>query len=82
MNESVEYKYFSVNPQPQKPGRKTREYFVMSKSQGVRLGVIKWYGSWRQYCFFPVPGAETVWSAGCLTDIQDFLAKLKEERRG
>ena len=81
MNFGVEYKYFSVNPQPKRPGRKTREYFIMNKSQGVRLGVIKWYGAWRQYCFFPVASAETVWNAGCLADIQDFLAKLKEERR-
>jgi len=80
VNEPVEYKYFSVNPQPRKPGRKTREYFIVNKSQGVRLAVIKWYGAWRQYCFFPSPDAETVWNAGCLTDVQDFLKRLKEEK--
>lgn len=82
MIEPVEYKYFFINPQPQKPGRKTREYFIVNKSQGVRLAVIKWYGAWRQYCFFPVPGAETVWNASCLANIQAFLKLLREERRG
>lgn len=80
MNEPVEYRYFSVNPQPRKPGRKTREYHIVNKTQGLRLGVIKWFGRWRQHCFFPEPFDETVWSAGCLADIQDILRQLKEER--
>ena len=80
MNEPVEYKYFSVNPLPKKPGRKTQEYAIVNKSQGVRLAVIKWYGAWRQYCIFFE--GETIWNAGCLTDIQAFLKLLKEERRG
>lgn len=79
MNEPVVYKYFSVNPQPQKPGRKTREYFIVNKSQGARLGVIKWYGAWRQYSVFIE--SETVWNAGCFANVQDFLKRLKEERQ-
>lgn len=72
------YEFITIKPLPVKPGRKTGIYSIVSRSQGTRLAVIQWYGSWRQYCFFPEE--DTVWNAGCLADVQDFLAKLKEER--
>ena len=40
---------------------------------------MRWYGAWRQYCFFPYP--ETVFSAGCLKDVQEFIEALMAERR-
>lgn len=42
------------------------------------LGVLKWYVSWRQYCFFPQP--ETVFNKGCLEDINHFITQLMEAR--
>lgn len=53
-----------------------------SKSHGI-LGYVKWYGAWRGYCFFPTLalGAELVFSAGCLTDIADFIKQLMETHR-
>jgi len=32
---------------------KTKVFSVMSKCSEVELGEIKWYPSWRHYCFFP-----------------------------
>jgi len=43
-----------------------------------RLGVVKWYGPWRSYCYFV--SSEAVYSAGCLADIQHFIGRLMKER--
>ncbi len=78
MKETVRYKYFQIEPQEKKPGRKTREYLIINHSQGAEIGSIKWYGSWRQYCVFFEEG--TIWSSGCMDDVKDFMKRLKEER--
>lgn len=44
---------------------------------GVALGSVSWYGSWRQYCYFPT--CQAVYSAGCLSDISDFLMQLNKD---
>ena len=38
------------------------------------LGIVKWYGPWRQYCFFP--GNNTIFNKGCMDDIKDFINKI------
>jgi len=55
---------------------KTYRLNILSKSRGDELGVIKWYGPWRQYCFYPEP--ETIFSRGCLADIATYLEKIME----
>lgn len=77
----TEYKYFVIKELPRSPMRKTSTFVIFNKNSGAALGRIKWYGSWRQYCFFPTQYAETVWSMGCLQDIQGFIGKLMEERK-
>lgn len=72
MSEPVRYQYFYVVALPKERGRKTRRYHVRNASSGDVIGVIKWYGAWRQYCFFP--SAVTVWSSGCLRDVHNFIA--------
>ena len=72
------YEYIRVKVRPPLPGRKTRIYDISSVRQEAHLGQIKWHGAWRQYCFFP--NGYTIWSAGCLGDVNDFLARLKRER--
>ena len=72
MREYLEFRHLFDKP-------KTSVYAVFSKSNGKELGRIFWYAPWRQYCFFPV--SETVWSRGCLQQIQDFINKLMEERK-
>jgi hypothetical protein len=63
--------------------RKTSIYNVVSESSGDILGTIKWYGPWRQYCFWPRQDSEDnyTWSSGCLTEIVSFLKKIMEARR-
>lgn len=58
---------------------KTKRFEIISKSQSVDLGIIKWNSNWRQYCFYP--SDQTLWSRDCLKDIQDFLNNLMEERK-
>jgi len=49
---------------------KTKIWEVMSKEQESILGVIKWYGPWRRYSFFPQ--SDTRFEKTCLWDIADF----------
>lgn len=46
---------------------------------GLVLGQVRWYGPWRQYCFWPA--RETVFNRECLESIESFIGKLMEERR-
>jgi len=60
-------------------GRKTRIVIVVSKSSGAELGSIKWYGPWRQYCFYPA--SATIFNTGCMNDIQAQIKELMDERK-
>jgi hypothetical protein len=42
------------------------------------LGVVKWYGSWRQYCYFT---NNSIYHNGCLRDIAHFMDQLMEDRK-
>lgn len=72
------YEYIIIEKIDEKP--KTNVYRVNNKKSNDSLGVIKWFGNWRQYCFFP--SFFTVYSKGCLNDIQDFIQKIMNERKG
>ena len=58
---------------------KTSVYLVRSKSDRSVLGRIYWWFAWRQYVFAPSPS--TLWSNGCLDEVQTFIKGLMEERR-
>jgi len=58
---------------------KTKVVGIFSWSSGDRLGTVKWYGPWRQYCFYPEP--DTVFNDVCLAKIIGFLATLNAEHR-
>ena len=76
MKPIMKYEYFDVYLYIEKP--KTNIYILVSR-HGDTLGEIRWWGSWRQYCFFPAE--ETVFSRGCLKDIQDFIESEMEKRK-
>lgn len=67
---------------------KTKVYSVRTRHihdpELSKLGEIKWYGSWRKYCFFPL--GDTVFDDRCMSQIIHFanLCKIawKEGRRG
>jgi hypothetical protein len=58
---------------------KTTRWFILNKETMAQLGEIKWYSSWRCYCFFAMPNC--VFNKGCLTDITDFIAQLQGLRK-
>jgi len=62
------------------PG-KTGIWLVLNKSSQTKLGIIKWYGAWRQYCFYPEVEYQTIFSKGCLEDINSFIKMQMDERR-
>ena len=57
---------------------KTKVISVDSKLHGNTLGIIKWYGAWRQYVFYPKIG--TLFNAECLNDIQNQIKEMMDER--
>lgn len=59
---------------------RTSRYLVINIKKDEEIGEIKWHGHWRQYCFFPDP--ESVWSAGCLEQISNFINNLMRMRKG
>lgn len=62
---------------------KTRKWLVVNtevKLCPIPLGVIKWHGAWRKYCFFPE--ADTLFEQVCLREIADFIeGKTLEHKR-
>jgi len=58
---------------------KTEIWNIISKSSGFILGQIKWYGAWRQYCFWPSPHA--VFNIGCMDDIKKVIVELMDRRK-
>jgi len=58
---------------------KTAVYEVRSRSSGIVLGTVQWYGPWRKYCFYSRP--ETVWNSSCMIEVSDFMLKLLRDRK-
>jgi hypothetical protein len=63
------------------PGRKTDLWACHNNKSLDCLGVIRWYGPWRQYCFSPEKYDDLVFSRGCLNDIGAFIKQLMDERK-
>jgi len=72
----TDYRHIHFVQLSQKP--KTSIWACCNNSSGGELGQIKWYGPWRQYCFFPE--SYCVFNVSCLDDIKDFIRQLKEGR--
>jgi hypothetical protein len=75
-----EYEYFTIVEVKAPPKRKTKIFHVMSKGVDyISLAIIRWYGPWRQYCLHAGDG--TIWSKGCLEDIESFLKEANAEHK-
>lgn len=73
MSTTMRYRFFNVEEKdflvkPDKPS-----FDVWSPTSSV-IGSIEWWDEWQKYVFAPMP--DTVWSRGCLSDIQDAIAKV------
>lgn len=76
----MNYKFFRVLALPQEPKRKTRDYEIVNKNSGHRIGIIKWKNSWRKFCHFPEP--ETIWSIECLNEVAAAIKKITRDHHG
>ncbi len=63
------YKYIKFVKTKEKP--KTSVWSCRNIKSEAELGVVKWHQAWRRYCYFPA--IQAVYSAGCLTDIKNFI---------
>lgn len=52
-----------------KPGAKTRIFNVYNCNHKL-LGHVKWWTSWRQYCFFPLDSS--LYNTDCMYDLAEF----------
>lgn len=64
-------RWLDIQMIPRRDGLKTDTWHIYNKDAGVRVGIIKWYGSFKCYSFFPEPGM--VFEPTCLTDITNFI---------
>ena len=60
-------------------GRKTRRWLIENKKSGAELGLVSWYGAWRQYV--AMFDENCVFSAGCLVDIATFVTEQNADHR-
>lgn len=74
--ETKKYKYISFIEIEQKP--KTKVWRCVNNKSQHELGIVKWYSSWRQYCYFPT--VQAAYSKGCLDDINDFITTISAQR--
>lgn len=59
--------------------RRTSVWSVKSKQSGATLGVVQWFGRWRQYAFFPA--RDTVYNPQCMKDIIALIEAAMKERQ-
>ena len=56
---------------------KTNIWYVYSDQ--ICLGKIKWWASWRRYCFFPLD--DVLFDVSCLMEIVDFITEQMDLRK-
>jgi len=76
---SITYSYIVIEPYEPPAVGERQEYVVRARRSRTVIASIAWYAAWGQYCFFPDEG--TAWSAGCMADVQDFIARLAREAK-
>ena len=61
------------------PSKGKTQIIGVGNTSGSKLAYIKWHSGWRRYVFLPLP--DTLFDAGCLKDILDFITELMEDRK-
>lgn len=60
-------------------GAVTKAWLVTNRESGGSLGMVRWYGGFRCYAFYPY--GDTVYERTCLRDIADFCERMTQEHR-
>lgn len=60
---------------------KTNVWAVMNITHQYPLGVIKWYPSWRQYCFFTEEDDDLILSTGCMEQLTEFTRRMNKQQK-
>jgi len=60
---------------------KTKRWLIRNRTSGAALGVVAWYGPWRQYVYSPHAHLDIVLAASCLDDISGFLKRVNAEQK-
>lgn len=74
------YKFFEIHLRENESCAEQNEYLILTRDRfhkGDLIGRLLYYKHWKQWCLFPAEA--TVWSDGCLQDIQSFMKKLHGE---
>lgn len=58
---------------------KTKVFHIKNIRTGETCGVIKWYGGFRKYVFYP--GNDMLFDHHCLQQIADFLKEINAAKR-
>ena len=66
----TKYKHIEMKPEG-------NTWKVVNTQKKQVLGTIGYYNRWKQFCF--VPAANTIFSASCLGDLQEFIVQLIEQ---
>lgn len=81
----TQYEFIEFVKIDQKP--KTAVYECRNLKSNLVLGIVRWYGAWRQYCFEPTGDVcahdfgSVVFNASCLLDIVAFIKQLPRAQR-
>lgn len=73
------YRSFTVKPQKDEKSGGKPSYAIVIDNSGDAIGLIGWYPRRRKWCFAPLE--YTMWSSGCLTDVQDAIDTIAKEEK-
>ena len=79
MKNNYEYIHFEKLIDLSSTPKKTSTWLCKNNKSDDALGLVKWYGPWRQYCFYPE--SQTIFNKGCMLDIVSFIDQLMDERK-
>ena len=71
--------FLDISAQHSNLHKKTKTFVVKNRELNEVIGVIKWHGAWRQYCFFTE--GSMLFCKSCLSDISDFIQRLMDDRK-
>jgi hypothetical protein len=65
------YKHIYINELPGENRDDKPVYGIFNNNSNVMIGLLSFYGKWKQYVFESAP--DCIFSASCLKDVIDFI---------